>query len=78
MQIVHELRDGAMEAAHHSAQLISSAQVTERVVMIVHQRRHPRDESVRAGGEFETLPENTYRGRIGECGELVRASRGDK
>ena len=77
-RVVHQFCHGAVNVLHERAEVFAGLQVTERVVMIVHQARDPRDEAILLAVVFEAIPEDQFRLLGSERGEAVATARGDE
>src|SRR5207244_12003369 len=67
----HEPCDGAVKLAHHLAELFRIFHVADEVIMVIHHRRDPRDESVELCVIVETVPEDLLCWFRVECSESV-------
>jgi hypothetical protein len=72
-EVVHQLRGRTVQALHHGAEVVTDLQVPQRVVMVVHQRGHPRDETILGGPVVEAVPEDLLRPFGFEGGKPVGA-----
>jgi hypothetical protein len=72
--VVHELGDGAMEAAHHGSEVAPDFEVSQDVIVIGEQRSHEGDESVFLRVVIEAIPEDVFAGLGKEKGSLLALS----
>ena len=76
--IVHEFCDRSMQLAHHRAELFAICEITQLVVMVIHQRGDDRDESVNGCEVLESIPEDRLCFLGFECRISVSTPRGDE
>src|SRR4051812_16133914 len=76
-EVVHELRDRAVNLSHHLSEFFADVEVSETVVVVVDERRYPRDEAVQRGVVVPPVPVNRLGFLAGERGESIAAPRGD-
>lgn len=60
-EVIHGLRDRAMEPLHHLWEVLTGAKIAQRVIMIAHERCNPRGEGELVGIAVEAVPEDSLR-----------------
>jgi hypothetical protein len=71
-QVVDQLGDRAVNALHHGWEVFAAAKITERMVMVVQQRRDPRNETKLLRVILEAVPEYIFGSFRGESGKRSR------
>ena len=76
--IIHQLRHRPVQSLHHPLELHALAQIPERVIVIVHQRRHPRLKGELISVILETIPKDRLGLLTRKRREPISATCGDE
>lgn len=76
--VVDQFRDRPVKFLHHRAQVDTAIQITDGVVVIAQERRHPGNESIFLGVMFESIPEDLARFVAEKCVDSIAGARSDE
>jgi hypothetical protein len=76
--VVNQLRDRTVHSSHHLAQVCSDLQISQLVIVVIHQRSHDWYESVLIRPMIRAIPEDRLRFFRAKCRVLFYAARGEE